>query len=268
LIAIKANNYAGNLRLTLNADVQFFDFFEEQAGTLSREQPARRYRFFASKGDVIQITLSSPAPEFERVVFYEVTGSVKRDQGQKKFFGQALGSTGYYTFALDASAFFAQQPNSAAIPFTFRAELAGRDRGLFFYNTRLDLNVGDRRNTAFHTLPAESLRVVAGVRVSLPLPLVTPTLIPIAAAQLLVVNIVETTGNPNPFAGNDAWHLVRDAKTLRLLGWASTRELTRNNSPMLPTLMPTMIPTPTLTETPTLTAEQQQTLTPAPAGTP
>jgi hypothetical protein len=32
LIAIKANNYVGNLRLTLNADVQFFDFFEDQDG--------------------------------------------------------------------------------------------------------------------------------------------------------------------------------------------------------------------------------------------
>jgi serine/threonine protein kinase/cytochrome c556 len=265
LIVIKANNYAGNyagnLRLTLNADVQFFDFFEDQTGKLSREEPARRYRFFASRGDEIQITFSSPAPEFERVVFYDVKG----EQRQERSFKQTLEKTGYYTFALDASAFFAQQPESAPIPFTFKAEWVGKDkdRGLFFYNTV-------RSNTAFHTLPAENLRVVAGVSVSTPLPLITPTQLSKPSAQLLVVNIVETTGrdNDNPFAGNVGWHLVRDAKTLRLLGWARVAELTRIFSTPMPTATPTPTATPMPTPTPTLTAEQQQTLTPAPAGTP
>jgi serine/threonine protein kinase/cytochrome c556 len=258
LIVIKANNYAGNLRLTLNADVQFFDFFEDQTDKLSREQPARRYRFFASEDDVIRITLSSPAPEFG-VVFYDVKGK----QRQERSFEQTLENTGYYTFALDASAFFAQQPDSAPISFTFKAEWVGKDRGLFFYNTVLG-----RSNTAFHTLPAENLRVVARTTMRTPLPLITPTQLSKPSAQLLVVNIVETTGTGrnNPFAGSVGWHLVRDAKTLRLLGWASVAELTVIQSTPMPTRTPTATPMPT--PTPTLTAEQQQTLTPAPAGTP
>jgi serine/threonine protein kinase len=252
LIAIKASDYAGNLRLTLNADVQFFNFFEDQTGVLSREQPAGRYRFFASQGDEIQITLSRPAPEFG-VVFYDVKG----EQRQERSFEQTLENTGYYTFALDASAFFAQQPDSAPISFTFKAEWVGKDRGLFFYNTVLG-----RSNTAFHTLPAENLRVVARTTMRTPLPLITPTQLSKPSAQLLVVNIVETTGTGrnNPFAGSVGWHLVRDAKTLRLLGWASVAELTVIQSTPMPTRTPTA--------TPTLTAEQQQTLTPAPAGTP
>jgi serine/threonine protein kinase len=272
LIVIKANNYAGNLRLTLNADVQFFNFFEDQTGVLSRGRPARRYRFFASKDDVIRITLSSPAPEFG-VVFYDVKGK----QRQERSFEQTLENTGYYTFALDASAFFAQQPEPAAqqpesesapIQFTFKAEWVGKDSGLLFYNTRFDeINTDNtRRNTAFYTLPAEGLRVVARTPMRTPLPLIAPTQLSKPSAQLLVVNIVETTGNPNPFAGEAGWHLVRDAKTLRLLGWARVAELTVIRSTPMPTRTPT--PTPTLTETPTLTAEQQQTLTPAPAGTP
>jgi Tol biopolymer transport system component len=253
LIAIKASNYAGNLRLTLNADVQFFNFFEDQEDELSREQPARRYRFFASQGDEIQITFSSPAPEFERVFFYNVEGEVKREQGQIKFFGKLKSTdSGYYTFALDASAFFAQQPNSAAIPFTFKAEWAGRNRQLVFYNYDPNQELINRPwRKAFHTLPAEGLGVVAGVSVSPPLPLITPTQLSKPSAQLLVVNIVETTGRDNPFAGSVGWHLVRDAKTLRLLGWVSVPELTRNNSPMLPTLSITMTATPTPTPTPT-----------------
>jgi hypothetical protein len=243
LVMIRTRNYAGDLRLTLNADVQFFNFFEDQEGVLSREQPALRYRFFASRDDVIRITLSSPAPEFERVFFYDM----KSEKRQGKFFEMTLESTGYYTFALDASEFFAQQPESAAIPFTFKAEWAGQSDRLRFYNLNNNFK-------SFHTLPNESLTVVAGTSLpqSQPIPMTTPTPISTATAGQLVVNILETSGNPNPFLGSSGvgWHLVRDARTLRLLGWARVPELSRNNSPALPTLMPAATPTLTLTPTP------------------
>ncbi len=261
-LIIKPVGYSVEFSLTLRADVAFFDFHEEQATVLSAQEPVKRYRFFASKDDTINIGFRSLMPELGRVQIRLAApdGSipeVTRETPTVANVRAKLTQTGYYTFVLDAVGFFKMFPNSAEIRVEFSAALVSHNSIAYSYS--------QQRAFKFRSLPDEPLRSINQTPVA-PGTALQSAELKLVEANRLLLNVVETRNDA--VSGTRVWHLLRDWQTLRLYGWAGIGDVLimkgEPTRPLTPTPTLTSTPTPTPTPTPTSTPTPTPTLTPTP----